>query len=178
MDEQTMPQPEYDIASDGVANSGYEEEAPKPAEPEEIASDGVKVSDGDIKFGDEFFGDLKDSPDETPDPPAPDWYTDEELKEIPFEDWDTSRLNGEIGRFAPIVQEQLRQRATQRHAQAMQEAPMPPEIVEVKQYTPKELANESLKLACEKLGLEDADDFDQYEGEHSSALELEHKEVA
>ena len=74
MDEQTMPQPEYDIASDGAANSGYEGEASQSAG-QEIATDGVKESDGELKFGDEFFGDLKDSPDETPDPPAPDWKT-------------------------------------------------------------------------------------------------------
>ena len=47
----------------------------------------------------------------------------------------------------------------------------------MKQYTPKELADESLKLACEKLGLEDADDFDAYENEHNSALELARQEL-
>ena len=60
MDEQTTPQPEYDIASDGAVYSGYEEEKlpPETEAPEteqEIAADGVKVSDGDLEFGEEFF---------------------------------------------------------------------------------------------------------------------------
>ena len=182
MDEPTTSQPEYDVASDGAAYSGYEEETlpPAPDAAPEIAADGVKVSDGDLKFGEEFFGDLKDSADEAPAGPktdAPKWYTDDELKSTPFEQWDISRLNGDVGKYARIVQEQYRQRNVQRQVQAVQEAPMPPEIVEVKQYTPKELADESLKLACEKLGLEDADDFDQYEGEHRAAYELASQEL-
>ena len=90
MDEQTTPQPEYDIASDGAVYSGYEEERlpPAPEAPEaepEISADGVKVSDGELKFGEEFFGDLKDSSEESSEPPAPNWYTDDELQQIPFE---------------------------------------------------------------------------------------------
>lgn len=178
MDEQMTPQLEYDVASD----VGYEEEAlpPDPETPEvepDIAPDGVKVSDGEIEFGEKFFGEEKDRPEGQPETPSPNWYTDEELRETPFEQWDISRLNGDVGKYAREMQEQLQRRSAQRHAQAIQEAPLPPEIQEVKQYTPKELADASLKLACEKLGIEDPDDFDAYEGEHRAAYELASQEL-
>ena len=183
MDEQTSQQSGYDASSDGLVDGGYADErtaeVSELSAPEDgLAPDGIRVSDGEIEMGDDFLGDMPEAPKvEDKKPDAPKWYTDEELKATPFEQWDTSRLNGDIGRFAPIVQDQLRQRAVQRNAQAMQEAPLPSDIVEPKQYTPKELAEASLKLACEKLGLNDPDDFDAYEAEHSSAFVIARQEL-
>ena len=198
MDEQTnqlspqQSQSAYDVSADGAAYSGYEEEPlppapeeePAPAEPE-LAPDGIGLSDGEIQLGDEFFGNMKDDTPEpsqpAPEPEAPKWYTDDELKATPFEQWDLARLNGDIGRFAPIVQEQLKQRNVQRNAQqsaqAIQNIPMPIEMTEPKPYTPKELSDESLKLACEKLGLKDPEDFDGYELEHNAALTIAREEL-
>ena len=189
MDEQTTNQPNnYDISADGVAYSGYEEEA-LPSAPEEetpsakseLPPDGIGLSDGELQFGDEFFGGTNDNTPEpsqpASEPEAPKWYTDDELKQLPFEQWELERLNGDIKRFAPIVREQLQQRNVQRSAQAIQNIPMPVEMTEPKPYTPKELSDEALKLACEKLGLKDPEDFDSYEQEHGAALEMARQEL-
>ncbi|MBQ3399577.1 MAG: hypothetical protein IJG51_11865 [Synergistaceae bacterium] len=179
MDE-TIQQSTYDVSADGAVSA---EEPPEPEEatsPDpELAADGIGLTDGELKFGDEYFGDVKDSPEEAtpPAPEVPKWYTEDELKQIPFETWDIGRLNGDVSKIAPIVRDQLQQRQVQRQTAAMQGIPMPIEMAEPKQYTPKELAEESLKLACEKLGIEDADDFDAYEGEHSAALEMARQEL-
>ena len=186
MDEQTTTQQSsYDVSADGAAYSGYEEE-PLQATPEgqstpeadeELAPDGLRVRDGEIEFGSEFFGDMKDSQED--EPPSPNWYTDKELEEIPFQQWDMSRLNGDIpvSRIAPIVQRQLQQAQIQRQAQSVEKIPLPPEIAEVKPYTPQELNAEALKLACEKLGISDVDDYDSYENEHKAAYELASREL-
>ncbi len=177
----------YDISADGAAVTGYEEE-PLQAVPEETSSpeteetlkpDGAVLDDeGNVSFGEEFFGDMKDSPDETqPEPPAPNWYTDEELKQIPFQQWDVSRLNGDVSRFVPIVQDQMRQAQSTANAQRWENVPLPSDIAEVKQYTPQELNTEALKLACEKLGIGDTDDFDSCEGEHQAAYQLAAQEL-
>ena len=50
-------------------------------------------------------------------------------------------------------------------------------MTEPKPYTPKELSDESLKLACEKLGLKDPEDFDGYELEHNAALTIAREEL-
>ena len=180
MDEQTMSQQNsYDVSADGLANPGYEEElleaTPEPEE--ELAPDGLGVKDGELEFGAEYFGDVKDSPEE--DAKAPNWYTDEELSQIPFQQWEMSRLNGElpVSKFIPIVQRQLQQAQVQRQAQAFEKVPLPPDIAEVKGYTPQELNAEALKLACEKLGISDVDEFDSYEGEHKAAYELALQEL-
>ena len=168
-----------DVSADGLANPGYEEEqleaTPEPEE--ELAPDGLGVKDGELEFGAEYFGDVKDSPEE--EAKAPNWYTDEELSQIPFQQWDMSRLNGElpVSKFIPIVQRHLQQAQVQRQAQAFEKVPLPPDIVEVKGYTPQELNAEALKLACEKLGISDVDEFDSYEGEHKAAYELASQEL-
>ena len=181
MDEQmtATQQNSYDVSADGLANPGYEEEpleaTPEPEE--ELAPDGLGVKDGELEFGAEYFGDVKDSPEE--DAKAPNWYTDKELEEIPFQQWDMSRLNGDlpVSKFIPIVQRHLQQAQVQRQAQAFEKVPLPPDIVEVKGYTPQELNAEALKLACEKLGISDVDEFDSYEGEHKAAYELASQEL-
>ena len=189
MDEQTTAtqQTSYDISSDGAAVSGYEEEPLQVETPstgtgendDKLAPDGVALDgDGNVSFGEEFFGDLKDSPEETqPEQPAAKGYTDEELDSIPFQQWDLSRLNGDVGRYARKVQEQLQRTQAQASAQRFENVPLPPEITEVKPYTPKELSQEALKLACEKLGIGDTEDFDSYEMEHRAAYELAAQEL-
>lgn len=187
MDEQTTIQASsYDVSADGAAYPGYEEEPlqampeepSKPEANEELAPDGLRLNeDGNIEFGAEFFGDMKDSPEE--EPPAVNWYTDKELEEIPFQQWDMSRLNGDIpvSKIAPIVQRQLQQAQVQRQVQNVEKIPLPPEIAEVKPYTPQELNAEALKLACEKLGISDVDEYDSYENEHKAAYELASREL-
>ena len=195
MDEQTTLQAtsqpsNYDISADGAVNAGYDEEALEtsqaetpetPAEPEELPPDGVRLKDdGEIEFGEQFFGEMKDEPEEAPEqaePKAPKYYTDEELDRIPFTQWDLSRLNGDVGKYALHVQRQLQRQQEYARTQAMQSQPLPPDIVEPKAYTHKELSEDALKLACEKLGIEDADDFDSYENEHRAAFELAMQEL-
>ncbi len=46
------------------------------------------------------------------------------------------------------------------------------------QYSPAELAQAAQELACEKLGLDDPDDFDEYESEHQAALNLAMQELS
>ena len=176
----------YDVSADGLANTGYEEEPLQavPEEPanaegeEELAPDGVRLNeDGNIEFGSEFFGDMPDSAEE--EPKAPQYYTDDELSQIPFQQWDLSRLNGNIpvSHYVPIVQSQLQRAQAYRQSQTWENRPLPSGITEPKAYTPKELNEAALKLACEKLGLDDAEDFDSYENEHKAAYELAANEL-
>lgn len=187
MDEQTTATQasSYDISADGAVNAGYEEEpiTPKPEEPsqaegEELSPDGLRVKDGELEFGAEFFGDMKDEPEEElTEPETPKGYTDEELEQIPFTQWDLSRLNGDVGRYALKVQQQLQRQQANARSQAWENAPLPSDITEPKAYTPQELSQDALKLACEKLGIEDTDEFDSYELEHKSAYELAAQEL-
>ncbi|MBQ4430786.1 MAG: hypothetical protein II877_04730 [Synergistaceae bacterium] len=202
MDEQTTSQQEnnYDISADGAANQGYEEEPlqgeqTEAAEPEkaatpetgELSPDGVRLNeDGTVEFGDDFFGEMGDIPEDEPKQPeqpeqqkaeAPQYYTDEELNSIPFQQWDLSRLNGDVGKFALIVQRQLQQAQIQARSQAWENVPLPSDITEPKAYTPKELSDDALKLACEKLGIKDVDEFDSYEREHQAAYQIALQEL-
>ena len=59
----------------------------------------------------------------------------------------------------------------------MQNIPMPNDIQEVRPYTPQELSEEALELASEKLGLDDPEDFDDYEPEHRAAMQLAMNEL-
>lgn len=184
------------------------DEAPESSQLEQLGAEDMALVDGEIKFGDasKFFGDLGDS-DETEQPEdykntakdpstekdlqeqknqqnqqelaeRPPVYTDEELATIPFQQWDISRLNGDVARYAQAVQRQIQQMATQTRVQSMQVAPLPPEVgTEPKQYTPKELSDAAKKLACEKLGITEADDFDDYDSEHRAAMELAMQEL-
>ena len=64
--------------------------------------------------------------------------------------------------------------------QVAQKAQQVPEFLQYQpqQYTPKELSDKAQRLACERLGLDDPDDFDEYEGEHRAALNLAMQELA
>lgn len=177
MDEQTIAQeatstePEY---SDAEAPSV---ELPEGTEPE-VSIDG----NGEVQFRDDFFGDVKEEP-ESEQPfsqPAPQYYTDEELKATPYEEWDIGRLPEQLRGYADIVRTQLEQRRNQQQAQArIEQMPeVPPGYAVPHQYTPKELADEAQKLAIQKLGLSDAEDFDDYEPEHRAALQMAMNEIA
>lgn len=200
MEEQTIQQStdnqaastEYDTASDGANYSGYDydeddddmampeedtQDYDYPPEDDELEPEGARLdADGNVRFGDNFFGDVHEKADTEPK-----YYTDEELRNTPYEQWDDKRLNGDISRFAPIVREQLQQRneqaRTQSRAQAIENIPMPQDIQEVKPYTPHELSDEAMRLACEKLGLEDPEDFDDYEADHRAAMQLAMNEL-
>ena len=208
MEEQTIQQPQnstYDVSADGAAYSGYDDEplqqsteALETTEVEQaqddngLPSDGISVKDGELEYGDDFFGDIgkNDGVDQQTQAQeneqdnqnsAPDWYKPEDLKSIPYEQWDISRLHGDIKDFVPIVQEQIRARnsqiAAQQAAKNAQNASLPDFIVEPKQYTPKELAQAARTLACEKLGLSDPDDYDDMDMEHQMAYKLAADEI-
>ena len=180
----------FDGTEDSSAYTGYDEDTSNPAmsyedEDEyegqtdeedyggEIEPDGARLgSDGNVEFGEEFFGDVHEKND-----PEPNYYTDEELRNTPYEQWDTKRLSGDISKFVPIVQDQVRQRQAQSRAQTIENIPMPQDIQEVKPYTPHELSEDAMHLACEKLGLEDPEDFDDYEADHRAAMQLAMNEL-
>ena len=141
-------------------------------EPRNIEPDGARLAkDGSVEFGENFFGDVHETA------KAPEYYTDEELRNTPYEQWDEKRLNGDISRFTPIVREQLQRRQAQSRAQTIENIPMPGDITEARPYTPQELSQEALQLASEKLGLEDPEDFDDYEPEHRAAMQLAMNEL-
>lgn len=192
MEDQTIQQetqqetPSYDASADGLAYGGYEEPTLEPTlepepeietPPDTLKPDGVAIDEnGEVSFGDDFFAGMEEQPPETaPRAPEPQAYTADELKSTPFEQWDLSRLKGDISQFAPIVREQLQQRSIQQQAQT---APLPDFLrVQPKDYTPKELSEAGLKLACEKLGITDIDDFDSYEAEHQAAYQMATREL-
>ena len=150
---------------------------PAPSEPEpQIALD----EDGSLSFQDAFWGMAGDAPKEEPEPkpapepapvpaPAIEGYTDEELADTPWEQWDAERISGDVKRYIPIVQEQLRRRAAAAEAmratqpaQAPQQAPM----------GDKEILAEAMSLTRQRLGLKDGEDLDFYEPEHVAAMAL------
>ena len=163
--EPISPEPEY--TPEPPAGSYDEPLPPDDGGPEpEVSVD----ENGEVNFSDDFFGDVSD------EPQGPNYYTAEELQNTPYEQWDASRLHGDIQDFLPIVREQMQKRAM--YAQLNARPENPPFMQPVQPYTPKELADEAQMLAVEKLGLEDPDDFDEYEGEHRAALNLAMQELS
>lgn len=197
MDEQTTLQPQEQINSPEQQQYFFAEQTPEPQENfSQSKTDSQETpdlsinEDGDINFSDEFLSDVEksffgDKPASQPEgnTPAqpqttqPNYYTDEELANTPYEQWDINRLNGDIKKFVPIVQEQLQKRQMQQRV--AQNAQRMPDFLQnqPKQYTPKELNDEARKLACQRLGLVDPDDLDVYEGEHRAALDLAMQEL-
>ena len=178
----------WDAAADGLsyADNTYDEPediAPEPISvPTDSGNTDVDISssegnvtltpDGDLEFRDEFF----DKFGEDNDPVMPKPYTTDELKTTPFEYWDVNRLEGDVRDYVPIVREQMMRRQMEQQLSMRPETP--PMADAPRQYTPAELAEAAQKLACEKLGLDDPDDFDTYEGEHQAALNLAMQELA
>ena len=146
--------------------------------------------DGELDFSEDFLADVEksffgdrpaNSHEEETKPQElaqQNYYTDDELLNTPFEQWQPDRLNGDIKKFVPIVQQQMQKRQMQN--QVAQNSQQIPEFLknQPQQYTPKELNNEAHKLACERLGLNDPDEFDEYEDEHRAALNLAMQELA
>ena len=178
MDEQmtqAMPQPESNSYSEPTSIPEPENEfsdydaPPMPdGNPSEVALD----EDGDVKFSEDFFEDI---PENKSDLEQPRYYTDEELKTTPFEQWQKDRVPENIREYYDIVSNQLHQRYAQQQIQNRQSNP--PMFQPPRSYTPKELSEEAQRIAVQKLGLEDADDFDDYEPEHRAALNMAMNEL-
>lgn len=190
----------YDEA-EGVT---YEQQEPQQVETATEANDTqtaeepeIAIQDGEVKFRDDFFGDIADEPEtneaerqkepEEPEKveekqtqePSENYYTDDELQNTPYNQWDINRLPEGVRKYANFVREQMLM--AQKHQQIQQQInsnpEVPPFVEEVKEYTTSELSKEAEELACERLGLEDADDFDPYESEHSAAREIAMREL-
>ncbi|MBQ7215555.1 MAG: hypothetical protein IJS39_06185 [Synergistaceae bacterium] len=181
MDEQIMnsePEAAYDAEADGLAYGDYDTSdysEPDAPDDEYISSGDGNISlnpDGEIEFSDEYFDTM--SGDDTP--PAPKLYTQEELQATPFEQWEPDRLEGDVRDYIPIVRDQMMRR--QMEQQLSMRPSTPPVDNAPRQYTPAELAEAAQKLACEKLGLDDPDDFDEYESEHQAALNIAMQELS
>ena len=166
-------------------------EEPQPSETEEqegLNTDWGIKDDGEVEFSDEYLGEVEQNlfPKRSPDEPAEDfeseqskYYTPEELANTPYEQWDVNRLHGNIKDFVPIVQQQLAARQAQEQAIQRQQANQLSNYIQAPvQYSPKELAEAAQKLAIERLGLSDPEDFDEYEGEHRAALNLAMQELS
>ena len=152
------PEPDYEPTTEpNYSNIGADE-------PEVTLDD-----NGEVKFREDFFDNVND------EPMPPEYYTRDELLNTPYENWDVERLNGDVREFIPIVREQLQRRAIMQ--QLSQRPTTPPFMQEVQPYTPQQLAEEAQKLAIEKLGLEDPDDFDEYEGSHRAAFDMASQEL-
>ncbi len=178
MDEQQTIQPE--VTTSAEPDYTPAPEAPRVDVPEGTTPEVSIDSNGDVQFREDFFGDVKDEP-EAPDyHEAPQYYTTDELKATPYENWDINRLPEQFREYADIVRGQLEQRRIQAQAQTQIQSRgnVPPGYEAPHQHTPKELAEEAQRLALEKLGLEDADDFDDYEPEHRAALQMAMNEIS
>lgn len=166
---------DFDTDYDADIDDGSQSETDYDDDTGDLKPDGIALDEtGEMKVGDDFFGDIKDTPN---DNETPNLYSEDELKNTPYEQWDFARLNGDVKRYAPIVRDQIQRRQAAARAQSIQNTPMPTDIPEPKQYTPKELSDEAMTLACQKLGLEDPDDFDDYEPEHRAAMALATQEL-
>ena len=149
--------------------------------------------DGEVQLADSFFGGMEPEPEPEPEPQreesegasapeTPADYTDDELRDTPWEQWDVERIHGDVKRYIPLIQEQMQRRAA---AMAMMrggvattqppvQAPAAPSRLPL---TQKEIATEATKLARERLGLKEGDDLDFYEPEHVAALSIAAQEI-
>ena len=141
--------------------------------------------EGNLEFSDEFIGyedggeDYEDHEPEQPEQEQkqePNLYTQEELQNIPYEQWDKSRLPEEVRAYFDIAAQQYERRAAVERAQNTQVLNIEGEPP--KQLTPKELTQQARNLAIQKLGLNDASEFEpEYDEEHRSAMEMARNEV-
>lgn len=182
MDEQTTQEQEFSSYEEQPQEDVQEPEGfEEPDYSDELDGEDpeISVKDGEVKFSDDFFGDLPDEPQDE-QPQAPNYYTDEELENTPYERWDVDRMPEEVKRYVKYFNSQTtaRQQQYQYQQQVAQRPQTPPFFQEVKQYTPQELSQEAEKLAIERLGLDDPDDFDVYESEHTAALNIAMQELA
>ena len=158
----------------------------------------IAIQDGEVKFRDDFFGDIDDEPkpdeierqeepervetqetSQAQEPPQA-LYTDEEYRNTPFTQWNIDRLPEAVKPYANAVREQMiaSQRQQQIQYQIANNPEKPPYIQEVKEYTVDELSSEAEKLACQKLGITDPEDFEPaYESRHAAAREIAMREL-
>ena len=187
MDEQTMQQEQ-------TQESSFETELEQTEAIDDIPEDGplsdikeyepepeISIQDGEVKFSDDFFDDVPDDKHSEPteqekQEEKPNYYTDEELQNIPAGQWDKARMPDDVKRYYEAFLNQQAAYARQQEIQQRAQTP-PPFLTQPKQLTPKELHEEAMKIAVQKLGLKDADDFDTYEGEHLAALAIARAEI-
>ena len=136
--------------------------------PSEIALD----DEGEVKFSEDFF---QGETENHHDLEQPRYYTQEELINTPYEQWQLDRMPEELRGYAQIVAQQIQARRAQQQIQ--QRPANPPEFTPPRSYTPKELSEEAQRIAVQKLGLDDPDDFDDYEPEHRAALNMAMNEL-
>jgi len=143
----------------------------------------ISIQDGEVNFRDDFFGDVPDKTgEENASQPSnvqkqvPNYYTDEELQNIPADQWDKSRMPDDVRRYYEAFQNQIA--AYERQQEIQQRAQTPPSfLTQPKQLTPKELNDEAMKVAVERLGLKSDDDYDVYDDEHRAALDIARQEI-
>ena len=170
MDEQTTATLE--------ATSSEVDAAQAPQAPEPVMS---LSEDGELDVSDGFWGDgagasVEDEPAPEPVPEAPVVYTDDELRDTPWEQWDEARITGDVKRYIPFLRDQMERRARVAQMMGPQHRPMP-QPPAAPQMGTKEIAAEAAKAAKAKLGLGEDDALDFYEPEHVAALSLAAQEI-
>lgn len=187
-------------------------EQPEPTPQPEQQEPEIALENGELKLSDSFFegSGFYEQPDENAQNvqeqqvhelkslEQQNYYTDDELNNTPYENWDLSKLPPEIRKYAQIVQAQMskktqqqeqqtlaqnqqdliNQRAQeqwqfyQQQIQAMQNTPAtPPGLNEPKRLTPQELSEQAQKLARERLGLKPDDELEfAYDPTHLAAF--------
>lgn len=149
--------------------------------------------DGEVAFSDSFFGgrdggereresEGESAPEPHPEPePAIAGYTDDDLRDTPWEEWDPERISGDVKRYIPFMQEQLARRqaaAAQMQAVRMAQAQAPRQAAAGPAVlSQKEITEAAQKMARERLGLKEGEELDLYEPEHVAALSLAAQET-
>ena len=189
---ETPNQSENQSTQDVTTQEALNIEQPAQEQEPEIAIN----QDGELEFNDSFFDDgdnetsnkqQGDQQSQQSQPAQPNLYTDEELNNTPFEQWDVERLPDDVKKYAQIQRQQLNQRQAYQQQLQLQQQQMQwqqqqlqqqPAFTEPKKLTPKELTQEALKLARERLGLaDDAELEPAYEPEHMAAFNQALNEV-
>ena len=162
-----------------------QETAPITGEPgeqataQELTGDNeIGVDDnGDLTISNSFFND--ESKPESPQPkPEEQGLSDDYLRDTPFEQWDESKIKGDVSRYLPFMKEQLARRQAQANFIQQQQQIQQQNAENIpKPYTPKELAADGKKLAAQRLGLDSDEDIDMYEPDHYAAMQQAVKEL-
>lgn len=162
-----------------------QETAPITGEPgeqataQELTGDNeIGVDDnGDLTISNSFFDD--ESKPESPQPkPEEQGLSDDYLRDTPFEQWDESKIKGDVSRYLPFMKEQLARRQAQANFIQQQQQIQQQNAENIpKPYTPKELAADGKKLAAQRLGLDSDEDIDMYEPVHYAAMQQAVKEL-
>ena len=159
-------------------------EPSEQATAQELTGDNeIGVDDnGDLTISNSFFNDESkpESPQLEPEQPKPEeqGLSDDYLRDTPFEQWDESKIKGDVSRYLPFMKEQLaRRRAQANFIQQQQQIQQQNAENIPKPYTPKELAADGKKLAAQRLGLDSDEDIDMYEPDHYAAMQQAVKEL-